>query len=105
MKEITVQDLQVLRDTNTPHILLDVREDWEFAIGHIEGSMNIPMNTIPSNLDAVDRSASVICLCHHGMRSEQVARYLEAQGYADVTNVLGGIDAWSRQVDGSVPTY
>lgn len=105
MKEITVQDLHTLRDTGESHVLLDVREDWEFAIGHVDGSINIPMSAITVSLDSLDRTTKVMCLCHHGMRSEQVAHYLETQGFMDVTNVLGGIDAWSRQVDPSIPTY
>jgi rhodanese-related sulfurtransferase len=65
----------------------------------------IPMNEVPGRLAELDAAQPVLSLCHHGMRSLQVAAFLERQGFEQVFNIAGGIDAWSRQVDASVPLY
>ena len=86
-------------------LVLDVREPWEVATVALPGSVAIPMGQITTRADELDTARPVVCLCHHGMRSMQVAGYLERRGFSDVWNLTGGIDAWSRQVDPSVPTY
>jgi rhodanese-related sulfurtransferase len=86
-------------------LILDVREDWEFKLCHLPGSLHIPMREIPSRLQELDRTRPVVCLCHHGMRSMQVAMFLEHHGIDEVYNLSGGIDAWARQVDPSCATY
>jgi len=88
-----------------PPLLLDVREPWEFELCRIEGSVNLPMNRIPAAIDQLDPARETVVICHHGMRSLQVARFLEQQGFEKTINLTGGIDAWSREVDPSVPTY
>lgn len=86
-------------------LLLDVREPWEFEHCRIEGALNIPMNQIPQQLDTLDSARETVVICHHGMRSLQVAQFLSRQGFADVINLSGGIDAWSLEVDPAVPRY
>lgn len=86
-------------------MLLDVRQPWEFDTCHLDGAVPMPMNSVPGNLDQLDPEQPVVCICHHGMRSLQVASFLEEQGFTDVTNLTGGIHAWSMQVDPSVPVY
>lgn len=90
-------------------VLLDVREPWEIATARIvldgAASVTIPMQQIPSRLAEIDRNQPILALCHHGMRSQQVALFLDRQGYPMVYNITGGIDAWSRQIDPSVPVY
>jgi len=86
-------------------VLLDVREPWEFQTCHIDGSVSIPMNTIPAQIEQLDRNAPVVCICHHGMRSMRVANFLEANGFGKVINLTGGIHAWAQQVDTTMPTY
>lgn len=90
-------------------VLLDVREPWEIATARIvldgAASVTIPMQQIPARLAEIDRDQPILALCHHGMRSQQVALFLDAQGYPSVYNIAGGIDAWSRQVDPRVPVY
>lgn len=105
MKEITAAELKPLLEGENPPRLLDVREDWEFAIGHIDGAINLPMQQVPQRMSEIGRDAETVVICHHGARSEQVARFLEAQGFPELTNLTGGIDAWSRDVDPAVPTY
>jgi rhodanese-related sulfurtransferase len=63
------------------------------------------MQTIPARLMELDKSRPIACLCHHGGRSMQVASFLEQQGFQNITNISGGIHAWSNQVDASVPVY
>ena len=85
--------------------LLDVREPWEINTAAIEGSTHIPMSQVPSRLAELDPNAPLVVMCHGGMRSLQVAQYLAGQGFTDVYNLSGGIDAWSQEVDPSVPRY
>lgn len=86
-------------------MLLDVREPWEFETCRIEGAVLIPMRTIPARLAELDEESPIICICHHGARSRQVAHFLEQHGFSDVTNLTGGIDAWARHVDTTMPVY
>ncbi len=105
MKQLEAQQLHRRLQQGEPPLLLDVREDWEFAIASIEDSRHIPMNNIPDRLDELDPGQETVVICHHGMRSEQVAHYLEQNGFSDVSNLSGGIDSWAREVDNSVPVY
>ncbi len=91
-------------------VLLDVREPWEFETARISGSVNVPMSTLVARIDEVRglQSATdtpVVVICHHGMRSMQCARYLASQGVERLINLTGGINAWSTQVDPTVPSY
>jgi rhodanese-related sulfurtransferase len=86
-------------------MLLDVRENWEFETCRIAGSTQIAMNTIPARIEELDDDAEIVCICHHGARSMQVAAFLERNGFTRVFNLTGGIHAWAVQVDSAVPTY
>lgn len=85
-------------------LILDVREPWEVAGASIAGTLNIPMGDIPSRLSELDPDRETIVMCHHGVRSAQVAMYLARNGFELVLNLSGGIDAWS-EIDPSVPRY
>jgi len=86
-------------------LLLDVREPWEWQAARLEGAKHIPMREIPARLAELDPGLPVVAICHHGGRSQQVAAFLEKNGYAKVHNLQGGVDAWSRTVDPAVPLY
>jgi rhodanese-related sulfurtransferase len=86
-------------------LLLDVREPWEFQTCHIEGAMPMPMNTVPARIEELEEEAPIVCICHHGARSMQVAAFLERNGFSQVTNLTGGVHAWALQVDNAMPTY
>jgi rhodanese-related sulfurtransferase len=86
-------------------LLLDVREPWEWDRARIEGSWLVPMREVPARLEELDPAREVIAICHHGARSQQVALYLERNGFSKVHNLQGGVDAWSRTVDPAVPLY
>lgn len=90
-------------------VLLDVREPWELRTARVDlpGAtlLHIPMRDVPGRLAEIPRTQPVACICHHGARSAQVVAFLMQQGYADVYNLAGGIDAWSALVDPQVPRY
>jgi rhodanese-related sulfurtransferase len=86
-------------------LLLDVREPWEHAICRIGGSELVPMRQIPNATAELDRERPTVVICHHGIRSQQVARFLEQQGFRRVINLRGGIAAWASDVDPEMPTY
>ena len=86
-------------------LLLDVREPWEWETARIEGSQHIPMREVPARLAELDPDREVVAVCHHGGRSQQVAMFLEKNGFSKVHNLQGGVDAWSRTVDPAVPLY
>lgn len=86
-------------------VLLDVREPWEFQTCHIEGALTIPMNTVPGKLSELNKEQPIICICHHGVRSMQVALFLEEYGFTRISNLTGGVHAWAKQVDSKMPTY
>jgi len=86
-------------------VLLDVREPWEHDKARIAGSQLVPMGQIPARLAEIDEDKEVVAICHHGGRSMQVATFLEKNGFSKVHNLAGGIDAWSRIVDPSIPLY
>ena len=85
-------------------LILDVRQGWEIATASIAGTLNIPMGDIPSRLAELYPDRETIVMCHHGVRSAQVAMYLARSGFERVLNLAGGIDAWS-EIDPSVPRY
>lgn len=107
MEHITAPELAAwIADPDRPTpLLLDVREPWEFETCSIAAAQLIPMNTIPSRFSELDEEQPVVCICHHGARSMQVASFLERQGFSKVTNLTGGIHAWAKQVDTTMPTY
>jgi rhodanese-related sulfurtransferase len=85
--------------------LLDVREPWEFDTCRIPGAQLMPMQTIPARIDDLDEDAEIVCICHHGARSLQVAAFLERHGFEKVSNLTGGVHAWATQVDDTMPRY
>jgi adenylyltransferase/sulfurtransferase len=102
---ITPKELKTRLDKGDRPVLVDVREQWEHALAKLEGSVLIPLATLPQALDKLDRQAEIIAYCHHGMRSADAAGFLLQQGFSNVKNLIGGIDAWSAEVDPSVPRY
>lgn len=107
MKNIHATELSALLKTgdSTRPVVLDVREPWEFALCQVPTSVHIPMQQVPARIAELDDRRPIVCVCHHGARSMQVAMFLQQRGFETVYNLAGGIDAWSREVDPSVPTY
>ena len=94
---------------NQPALLLDVREDWELQTASVQSNgfelMHIPMGQLVQRLAELDPDRPIGCLCHHGGRSMQVAHFLAQKGFRAVANIAGGINAWSAEVDPSIPRY
>lgn len=90
-------------------LVLDVREPWEVQTASVAPRdfdlLAIPMNELPARLSELPADRPIACLCHHGIRSQRVALFLAHQGYTDVANIAGGIEAWSRERDPGVPGY
>ena len=104
--EITPEDVKMIADRGDPFQLVDVREPWEHQTARIEGATLIPMGDIPSRAhQELDPEAHIIVYCHHGVRSMNVTAWLRRQGFEKTQSMAGGIDAWSRRVDGKVPVY
>ena len=107
MLTITPRELHDRLSTGQAYLtLLDVREDWETDINHIRGSVFAPMSRISGSLlNELPQEQDTVVICHHGIRSAQVARWLEQNGHQRVFNLSGGIDAWCRSVDPDLPQY
>ena len=86
-------------------LLLDVREPWEYGIVHLPDSKLIPMHELPLKLLDLDPARETVIICHLGIRSRVAAHFLEQQGFTNVINLLGGIEAWAVDVDRSLPRY
>ncbi len=96
---------ELLEQHGSAGVLLDVREPWEYAQVHVEGSVHIPMGQIPDRLAELNSAHSYVVMCHHGGRSQQVAAYLGSRGFPEVANLAGGIDAWAADLDPHLPRY
>jgi len=105
VKQISAIELKNKIQNEEPLFLLDVREPHEFQYARIGKSVSIPLNQIPQRLDELDSQKDIVVICHHGMRSQQAADYLVHCGFEKVSNLRGGIDAWSLECDSSVPRY
>ena len=107
MQEITAADLSAwLADPARPQpFLLDVREPWEVEICRLPDSVNLPMNLIPLRQAELPDDRPIVAICHHGVRSYQVALWLEHTGFDTPLSLAGGVDAWSASVDPALPRY
>jgi rhodanese-related sulfurtransferase len=108
--QINVQELaQRLAAGDSQLQLIDVREPQELALAKIEGFANLPLSEYEQWNGEIatrfDPDAETLVLCHHGMRSAQMCQWLVSQGFTNVKNITGGIDAYSRLVDASIPMY
>ena len=90
---------------NPNSLLIDVREDWEFKLCSIGGARLMPMSTFAQTYDELGKSRDLAIYCHHGVRSMRVIHFLQSQGYENLINLRGGIDAWSNEIDSSVAKY
>jgi rhodanese-related sulfurtransferase len=106
IKDITPREFLDRRAGGAEMTLLDVREDWETALAPVPADIvHIPMGQIPNRLNELDPQRETVVICRSGGRSLQVAQFLSAQGFASVSNLAGGILAWSRDLDSRIPQY
>ncbi len=105
--EIDVVAVNTMQQNQEEFLLLDVREQNEYDIARIDGSVLLPMSELRLRLEELEphQDSRIVVHCHHGGRSMQVTRALRDRGYANVQNMAGGIDAWTLQIDSSVARY
>ncbi len=104
-KEATPHEVKQRLDAGEDVLLVDVREPDEMMIAAIEGADERPMSQARNWIDELPKDRELVIFCHHGGRSAQVAMALAQRGHTNVTNMSGGIDQWSQDVDSSVPRY
>ncbi len=103
--QISVHDLKKKMDAGEKFLLVDVRGQNELDICRFENAFHIPLHLLTVRYGELDREAEIIMTCHHGGRSQQAANFLVQQGYRNVSNLLGGIDAWSSHIDPNMAKY
>ena len=106
--ELSPQEVQARLARGEGLALIDVREPEEFSVTRLEGAQLIPMQSVPAELQRLERMADnggLIVFCHHGVRSLQVVSWLRQQGIESCYSLAGGIDRWSREIDPAVPRY
>ena len=102
--EITPTEFVARRERGESLTLLDVREDWELGVASVPDVVHIPMGEVADRLGELERGREVVVLCRSGRRSLQVANFLQQNGFQAV-NLAGGILAWSRELDATIPSY
>jgi rhodanese-related sulfurtransferase len=105
--EITPKELAEMMKRGDKVRLIDVREPWEYELTRIEGSELIPMGDVPARLPELyrDEESRLVCICHYGQRSMSVADWLRRNGIEDAQSLAGGVEAWRREVDATIPGY
>ncbi|HSD63439.1 MAG TPA: rhodanese-like domain-containing protein [Ignavibacteriaceae bacterium] len=104
-RNLTPQEVKKILDNKNGTRLIDVREEWEHRIAKIENSALMPVSSFLSYLDKLNEEDELIIYCHKGVRSANVCNFLAGKGFKNLINLKGGIDAWSKEVDQSVPRY
>lgn len=102
---ITPAELQERRERGAQVLLIDVREPEEYELAHVEGARLLPLSQFNEWGASLDPEMEAVVMCHHGVRSAQVCAYLARQGFKNLSNLEGGIDRWSCEVDRAVPRY
>jgi rhodanese-related sulfurtransferase len=106
VKELTPREFLERRAGGAAMTLLDVREAWEIQVAAVPAEIvHIPMGQVPERLAELDPAIDTVVICRSGGRSMEIARFLERRGFASVYNLAGGILAWSRDIDPSIPRY
>jgi rhodanese-related sulfurtransferase len=105
IKQLSAIELKDKIQDKEALFLLDVREPFEFEYAHIADSVLIPLNQIPQRLQELDLYKEIVVICHHGNRSMQAANFLAQVGFKNVSNLVGGVDAWSLECDSSMARY
>ena len=105
MDEITPRELKDRFEQAAPLVLLDVRQDWERRLCRLEGATHIPVEEIEYRTEELNPEDEIVVFCHQGIRSAAVSEYLRQLGFSKVKNLAGGLDAWARTVDPTMPRY
>lgn len=105
LPEISPQELKQKLDETDSVFLLDVREQSEYDIVHLEAAQLIPLNTLPHHLDSLPYDQEIVVYCHHGQRSLYATAFLHQNGYTEAKNLIGGIDQWAIEIDTTLRRY
>ena len=105
LPEISPQALKQKLDANESVLLLDVREQSEYDIVHLEDARLIPLNTLPQHVESLPSDQEIVVYCHHGQRSLYAVAYLQQNGFNEAKNLIGGIDQWAIEIDSTLPRY
>lgn len=107
VREISVRELDRKLKAGEPVYLVDVRQPWEHETAALPDSVLVPLNELRERADEINppEGALVVAYCHHGVRSLSAAELLERLGHKPVVSLRGGIDAWSLQIDPTLPRY
>ena len=105
IRSIDVRELKRRRDADAPLTLIDVREPYEVELAEIEGAKLIPLGQIEERAGEIERGNDIVVFCHAGVRSARAVQLLQRSGFTNIYNLEGGIDAWSVEIDPSVPRY
>ncbi len=103
--DITVQDYKEMRERGVDHVLLDIRGRDEREICHLDDDLHISMSEISMRYQELDPQKLIVVYCHHGIRSNQVAQFLDSEGFKSVKNLRGGVEAWAQEIDPNMPRY
>ncbi|MCA2960253.1 MAG: sulfurtransferase [Silvanigrellales bacterium] len=104
--ELSAQELAVLLDTRKNEVLLvDVRESWEFELTHLPGSLLLGETNMEDVFARARRSKEVVLVCHHGLRSLNATLFFRQNGVTQARSLRGGVDAFAREVDATLPRY
>ena len=104
-EEISVSELKALIDCGKNLIVLDVREPFEINIAKMDDTVNIPMREVEQRIRELNPKEEIIVLCKSGARSAKICNLLIDHNFENVKNLRGGILAWSKEIDSSIPTY
>ena len=105
LPEISPEALKQKLDANESVLLLDVREQSEYDIVHLEDARLIPLNTLPQHVEGLPSDQEIVVYCHHGQRSLYAVAYLQQNGFNDAKNLIGGIDQWAIEIDSTLQRY
>ena len=105
LPEISPQELKQKLDENDTVFLLDVREQNEYDIVHLDDAQLIPLKTLPHNIDTLPSDQEIVVYCHHGQRSLYATAFLHRNGFTEAKNLMGGIDQWAAEIDTTLRRY
>src|SRR5689334_3713563 len=105
VEQISVHDLKKKMDAGEKFVLVDVRNQNELDICRFDSALHIPLHEFAARHAELDKDSEIIVTCHHGGRSQQAANFLIQQGYRNVANLAGGIEAWASHIDPRMARY
>ncbi len=105
LNEYSVQEVSEMLKSDSPPLLVDVRQPAEWDLVRLEGARLLTEELAGEILEEWNPDTNIVCYCHHGVRSAQAAMYFASKGFSNVSSMRGGIDVWALEVDPSLPRY